>query len=683
MTLADSTFFDVFTFPLAYGNPQTALKRPNGAVLSAEAARQYFGTTQVVGRALSVKIGKQVHDVTVAAVTEPIPTNSSIQFTILLPATGRHSEALGSAFWGTLGPSTYVERAEGVSRTALDQRFSTLIGDVVPDGPLTGRFRLQSLTDVRHGPAVTGSQISTRDPRYLYMLAGIAVFILLIAAINFTTLTVARSTERAREVGVRKTIGARRGQLRAQFWSEAFLLCATATGLGLGLAALAHPLFRDLVSAPLPPIEWTNPVMLVLLAGLLVLVGLLSGSYPASYLSRFEPATVLRGSGGLGRPPRLVQGLVVLQFAVGIGLVVGTIVMVQQMDFLHSRSLGYDTGPVVRMRVPFEEGTDRWKQLRAAVANDTRIQHVAGSWNQLGAGNGVSFQMMPVAADGRSLGVQDEEDFDAMALQATPNIVETLDLEVIEGMSFAERGSRMGDEVVLVNRAFVEAAGWESPIGQRVSRLFGVQNAEVIGVVENFHVQSLHHQIQPLMITLDNPLSVLYARLAPGSIADGMDRLRAAWTETMPDLPFEYTFLDEAVEQQYRAEQRWTRTVRYGAGFALFIACLGLLGLAQLSARRRTQEIGLRKVLGASVSSIIGLLTRDFLKWVGIAFVLAAPVSYWALQRWLQNFAYRIDLGPGLYLLAGGLIAGVAFVTVGLQAWRAARIDPATTLRDE
>lgn len=683
VTFADSTFFDVFTFPLAHGNPETALARPEGAVLSTEAARRYFGTTEVVGRGLSIRLRERFYDVTVTGVAAPLPSNSSIRFDVLLPRASAYDNVLAGANWGTLSPSLYVERVPGVSNEALQSRLSSVVAERLPDRSTADALRLQPITEIRYTPSVRGGLVPTRNPNYLYVLIGIAAFVLLIACINFMTLSVARSAERAREVGVRKTVGARRRQLMAQFWSEAFLLCATAMVLGLGLAALFHPVFQRLVSAPLPSIEWTDPVLLGLLGGLLLVVGLVSGSYPAAYLSRFRPTAVLRGTEGVGGSPLLVRGLVVLQFALAIGLVSGTLVMVQQMDLLQSTSLGFEQEHVVRLPVPFREGADRWKRLHSALADEPRVQHVAGSWNQLGGGDGVSFNSMPVAAGGGSIGVGDEGDFEALTFGATPNVVETLGLEVVKGKSFAELEARLEDEVVLVNRAFAEAAGWDAPVGRRVSILFGVEDARVVGVVDDFHARSLHHEIQPLVITLDSPLTTLYVRLAPGPLGVAMDRLRAAWHETMPDLPFQYTFLDEAVEQQYRAERRWTRTIRYGAGFALFIACLGLLGLAQLAAQRRTQEIGLRKVLGASIPSVVGLLTRDFLQWVALAFVVAAPLSYWAAQRWLQDFAYRIDLGPGLFLAAGGLVGLVAFLTVGVQAWRAARLDPATTLRDE
>jgi putative ABC transport system permease protein len=686
VTVVDSTFFDVFTFPLARGHPETALAKPEGAVLSAEAARRYFGTTEIVGRSLSVRLGEQFYDVTVTGVAAPLPANSSIQFDVLLPMAraGSFNRLYANPNWGTLHPTLYVERAPGVSNEALQSTLASVVSKELSTRSTADALRLQPFTSVRYAPTVQGEQwVPTRNPNYLYVLGGIAGFILLIACINFTTLSVARSTDRAQEVGVRKTVGALREQLMAQFWSEAFLLCTAALGLGLALAALIHPLFQWLVSVPLPPIEWTDPVLVGLLGGLLLVVGLLSGSYPSAYLSRFRPHAVLRRTEGLGRPPRLVQGLVVVQFALAIGLVVGTLVMVQQIDLLRSKSLGYESEQVVRLSVPFREGAERWQRLRTALADETRVQHVAGSWNQLGEGDGVSFQKKAVALGGRSIGPGDDGDFEALTFRATPNIVETLGLEVVTGQSFAGVEAQMGENVVLVNRAFVEAAGWDQPVGRRVSVLFGASNARVVGVASNFHARSLHHEIQPLVMTLDAPLSTLYARLAPGSLTDGMDVLRRTWTETMPDLPFQYTFLNDAVEQQYSAEQRWARTIRYGAGFALFIACLGLLGLAQLAARRRTQEIGLRKVLGASSASIVGLLARDFLTRVAMAFVVAVPLSYWAAQRWLQDFAYRIDLRPWIFLGAGALVATVAFLTVGAQAWRVARIDPATTLRDK
>lgn len=679
---ADPAFFQMFSFPLVHGDPATALDAPNNVVLTTNNAERYFGTTDAVGRRLTIRLNGTVHTFTVRGVVEPAPRTSSIPLGIVVPFAKLEQidDTFGNPDWRTLSPLVYVQlrRADPVN-TWKEQLADFIDTHVSEDASAATSLDLLPLTDVHLTPNVYGQLEPTSRPLYAYILAGIAAFILLIACINFVTLAVGRSTERAREVGVRKTMGAGRWQVMAQFWGEALLLCAAALLLGLGVARLALPIFNDLVDKQLAADALLRPDMALVLIGLLGVVGLAAGGYPAAVLSRFQPVAVLRGQLPGGRPSRLVQGLVVVQFVLSIGLIAGTLVMWQQMDLLRTKDLGFQHEHVVQIDANLAQGQhrqllERYRQLATSAPS---VQHVTGAWGDIAVDDA-----LPNRFDTRS----GDQEVQAHAWRTHHDVVETLGLTLKTGRDFSpEHGADAAGETVLVNEALVQAFGWDDPIGKTLSVQHNVQDAAVVGVVEDFHFQSLRQEIGPLVLHMGPiaPANQLFARIAPGQTAEALDQLRTVWVETAPDLPFSFTFLDAAIEQQYRTDARWARIVTYAAGFALFIAGLGLFGLAALAVRQRTKEIGVRKVLGASAAHIVALLSTDFARLVGIAFVVAAPVAYWAARRWLQDFAYRIDLGPWVFLGAGALACAVALLTVGTQALRAARLDPATTLRDE
>ena len=683
---ADSALFDMFSFPLVHGNPSTALEAPNNVVLTTEKARTYFGATDVVGQQLTIRLDGASYSFTVTGVAAPAPSASSIPLGIVLPFAKLEQidDSYQNPRWGTLSANLFVQLPSTNHADELVAQFPAFVQKYLPAGQAKHwTFELLPLTEMHLTPGISAQLTPPSRPLYAYILSGIAVFILLIACINFVTLASGSAASRAQEIGVRKTVGAGRGQIMRQFWGEALLLCSVALLLGMGLARLGLPIFNQLIGKELTAAHLLHPDMAFVIAGLLVVVGLAAGSYPALMLSRFRPVAILRGRTAQSSSPRLVQGLVVVQFVLSIGLIIGTVAMHQQLEYVRSKDLGVDQTHVVRISVPFQEGVSLWDRLRSTLADEPRVRQVAGSWNQLGGGDGVEFNPLPVVTGGKSIGIGDEGDLEAHIFGATPGVVEALGLTVTEGQSFSDLNTRRTENVALVNQTFVEKMGWDAPIGRQVSVLFGVENARIIGVVEDLHVQSLHHPVQPLVVTTDAPITMLYVRLTPGAVGAALDRVRAAWNEVAPSLPFSYTFLDDSFDRQYRTDERWARLVTYAAGFAIFIACLGLFGLATLAAQRRTQEIGIRKVLGASVASVVTLLTRDFLKWVLLAFVVAAPLAYWAVQQWRQNFAYRADLSVWTFVAAGGVSGLAAMVAVGYQSIRTALTDPVKAIRSE
>jgi putative ABC transport system permease protein len=679
---AGAGFFEMFSFPLRRGRAKTALDDPNSVVLTTEKARTYFGSTNVVGRRLSLQLNGTFYEFTVAGVARPAPNTSSIPLGVVVPFTRltQIDRTFKDSSWRTLGPQVFVQLPSPDHADRLSARLPEFVRQHVPkESAANTSFGLLPLTEIHLTPDVYGQLVPPSRPLYAYILAGLAAFILLIAGINFVTLATGRSAGRSREIGVRKTLGAGRGQIMTQFWGEALLLCGGAVGLGLLLTWAALPVFSRLVNADLTASALLQPEMILVMIGLLGLVGLMAGAYPAVVLSRFEPVSVLRGQASGSGSPGLVQGLVVLQFVLSIGLITGTAAMWQQMDLLRSKNLGFEQEHLVTVdarQVRSQQGT-LLKRLRQAAGRSASIQHVTATWGEVATEDALPNRLPTTSG---------EKQIKAHPLRAHYDVVDAFALTLTEGRSFSpEYGRDARGESVLVNEALVDAFGWKDPLGKTVSMRFGVRDAEVVGVVEDFHFQTLHRPIEPLVIHMPvrTAPNRLYARIAPGQTDAALDQLRAVWNETVPALPFSALFLDATIERQYRADRRWTRIITWGAGFAIFIACLGLFGLATLAARRRVKEIGIRKALGATAASVVRRLSLDFLKPVAVAALLAMPLAYWGVQQWLQTFAYRIDLGIASFLGAAVLALGIALLAVITQTLRAARIDPATTLRDE
>ncbi len=698
---ADSSFFDVFSFPVKQGHPQPSFAGSGGIVLSESAAQTYLGSENPMDASLTVQIEEEPVEVPVTGVVADPPSRSSIQFDVLLPFdlykynfSGVMREAALER-WDFPVASTFALLRQSSQGATLEEKLKSFAADrfgtsgpggendlEVHTGEETVRLALQPLADIHLSPEIAPTTLTApHDPVYSYVLAGAALLVLLIGGINFTTLSLGRSADRAQEVGVRKALGARRGQVRAQFWGEAFLTSGAALLLGIGLAALFLPTFNQMTGADLH--FRLTPALGLGLLGLVGVVSLLAGSYPALVLSRFDAVSILRGTAQIGGRSALVRGLVVLQFALSMGLVVGTFVMSDQLDYMQE-NLGFQTERIVRISNlgSSQDGEEIYDLFRKEAQRQPGVQRVAASNFSFFGRDGMETRITSAST----------EDITAAAHTVDSTFTETLSIDIVEGRGFPAR-TVANDQAVLVNEAFVQAMGWAAPVGKEIrlsdDSLVGkfLENATVIGVIENVHTRSMRHRIEPVLFLSDSVFSGgvqnIYVRIAPERVGETIDALRRTWADVAPERSFEFRFLDRVVDDAYRAEQRQQSVIRAAAGFALLIACFGLFGLAALAVARRTREIGIRKALGATVESVVFLFAKDFLKLTGVAFLLAVPVAYWGIRRWLQTFAYRIDLGLGFFLGAGALVVAVALLTVGVQALRAARTDPAVVLRDE
>jgi putative ABC transport system permease protein len=682
---ADSSFFDVFGgFTLRHGDPATALTGSDAVVLTPAAAQRYFGDKNPMGRTL--RVGEEIRRVT--GVLNPIPSTSHLQFQLIV---AQDLPERITTRWTSNNFYTYVRLAEGTDPTAFDQRLDQYVqAEIIPQlGEVLGmslekrltegaeyQYNLQRLTDIYLHADSSYEAGPTGSLAVVYVFMAVGFFILLIACINFMNLATARASERATEVGIRKAVGAGRPQLAGQFLGEAVLTTTAAFGLALGLAFLARPIFTQLSGVPLSLGDLLNgPVLLALGAGILA-VGALAGSYPAFVLARFDPSEVLtvnqrHGSGGGSSWVR--RGLVVGQFVVSIALIAGTLVVWQQYDYIQTKQLGLDEERIVVL-TPGESLVDRQdaflKRARRlpGVAAATGADPLFGFITKTSYGpTGAS----PAAATGMS------------AMDVGPHFVETMGIDVERGRSF-DPGRAADSSAVLLNEAAAKAFGWSSreAVGQTINEP-NSSSLKVIGVVDNFHYQSLRRHVQPLVLRLAETGRRMFVRLDAGNPGPALDQLREAWSAVGATGPFQYTFLDQDFAQLHRSTRQAGQLLGLFSGLAIFVACLGLFGLATYTVQRRTKEIGIRKALGATASQVVALVSKQFVALVGAAFVVAAPLAYVGMTRWLSSFAYQTSVGAGVLFGAGGAVLLVALLTVSVHALRAARTDPARALRSE
>jgi len=689
LLFADSTFFDVFSFDVVRGQPETALQRPDGIVMTESAAQQYFGTKDVVGETLTVEAEETVQ-FTVTAVLADLPSTSHFQFDLLgsFLLVEQFSGRMDN--WNTNWLYTYLllqenARAEQVE-AALPAFFERHTGEAWTN------WHVQPLLDIRLYSDHLSYDIAPQgNILYVYIFVSAALLILLIAGVNFVNLTTARSVRRAQEIGVRKALGAHPAQLVGQFLGESLLLALCAVAVAVGLAWTAHPIFVD-VTGITPQIGLSEGLIVggVLLLGGLG-IGLMAGLYPAFVLTQFQARETLRGRIDVARGGVLRKGLVVVQFVISIGLIAGTLVIHEQLAFVQDASLGFEDEQVVVLPFGDEAQLDvRGDAIVQALEQDPRVERVslAGSV----PGRPVSdfyYRLEGMTEDRDRLPGWDTFFVDM-------HFVETLDMTMVQGRSFDP--NRTSDSTAFVlNQSAVEWAvinvgpEWQNPIGKQLD--FYLPGAEewavdktgrVIGVVQDFHYLSMRTAIRPVVLQVyPNTFDQVLVQIGTDDIAGALAHLEEQWNALGVGRPFTYTFLDERFAQLYRSEQQVATLFLYFAGLAVVIACLGLFGLAAYMVEQRTKEVGVRKVLGASTGSIVTLLSADFLKLVGVAFVIAAPVAYWGMQQWLADFAYRVALGPWIFVGAGGLAFVVALVTVSVQAFRAAQTDPVCTLKTE
>lgn len=687
ITLAGPDFFKMFSFPLIRGDPQTVLQDRNSVVLREEVAKKYFGDEDPIGKILSIKMGARFYDFAVSGIAKNIPGNSSITFDFLV-SFDRVKDYTPERYlnqWMGFTTLTFVELQENVSVANFEQKFPGFVKKYMSqdiEKYLKGDYSafqldLQPLEDIYLNTQMRTSYQSGSNPMYSYILLGVALLILIIAAINYMNLAIARSTIRLREIGVRKVLGASRRKLIKQFLGESLFFSFISLCLGIVLAELFLPAFNNFARKSLSMKYLSDWTTFSSLAGLMLVVGIISGSYPALFLSGLRPAEVLRTHLRIGGKSKFSKGLVVVQFALSIFLIISTLFMTNQLHYLRNQNLGFQGEQIVVIPTQGSiQGTLLAERFRNELASFDNIVSVAGSSASIG--NDGTYILSPV----RFLVKQVMAHYFFIG----HNFCKTIGLEIVEGRDFEREFMADPKESVIVNQTLVMEMGWDTAIGKKIKTFMGRKDPlTVVGVVKDFHYESLHNQIKPAIFYIEprQPFEYIYIKIRPDDIPATIGRLGDIWKKNAPNFPFMYSFLDEQFHKLYQVEELWQRIIRNTSIFAILISCLGLFGLSALAIARRTKEIGIRKVLGASVSGLTRMVSMDFLKLVIFANVIAWPMAYFAMNRWLRGFAFRIDITLDVFLLAALIAAAIALLTVGLQAAKAAIANPVESLRYE
>lgn len=692
---ADSNFFDVFTIAILEGTPETALQKNSDIVLTEETARRYFGEEKAIGRTL--RIFNQ--DYSVSAICERLPHNSHMKFDFLFKWTDQFV-ANGQQNFTTFNSHIYVLLKPGADPVALEAKFPGMVDTYAAaqietrlqksweDYKKEGngyRYFLQPLKGIHLDPLNIEAKIKPGgNLNYVYFLICIAILILVIACINFMNLATARSGERSKEVGVRKTMGSLKVQLVKQFLVESLLVTLLATFLAVTIVYFILPYFNQLTGKSL---DFTFSARLIAgMVGVMLVVGLLAGSYPAFILSSFNPVQVMKGKfTSNGKGAALRNGLVVFQFMISIVLIAATLVVRNQMRFMQEKSLGYDQEQILVVERIFALPNQNVQTFVDELKRLPEIHSAASSFALLGGGPNANFFGEQWTAEGSS------EILTTKSMAIDDGFSELINFRFVSGKGFSHATN---DSLsVILNETAVKTFELSDPVGKKLSQVVNTPEGDVTvqftitGIVEDFNFQSLHDPITPLTIrsneSFNRPPAYAYARIAGKNMESAIAGIESLWKDFAPGQPFKFLFLDENLSAQYDKEKRAEQIFSIFSAIAILIACVGLFGLAAYTGDQRTKEIGIRKVLGASMGSVVVLLSKDFTRLIFIAFILAVPLSWYLMDNWLQGFAYRVPLGADVFLLSGLSALVISWITVSYQSVKAALMNPVKSLRSE
>jgi len=664
------SFFEMFTFPFVKGDSKNCLSEPRSIVLTEKMAAKLFKDENPLGKTLGFEWWGTWHDLKVTGVIEDAPPNTHIRFDYLLPFEFVTWSGMTIESWDVGAYQTYVLLPKNSNFKEVSEKIAGTIKKHFPESSNT--LHLEPLTRIHLYNFTGGGPIT-----YIYIFSIIGMLILCIACINFMNLSTARSIERAREVGMRKVVGSTRAQLIRQFLGESVLLSLLSFILALLLVQALLPSVNNIVGKPLTLLYSSSSLFIFL--GIAILTGILSGCYPAVFLSSFQPVAVLKGYVRSGSQNiRLRKLLTIGQFVISIALITGTIIIYQQLVYMRNTDMGINKNHVINMEL---RGSlrNQYRTIKKELLRNPDILAVSatnGSFSKFFGTDKIGWEGKP--ENERIFMSIHSVDFDYQKI---------FDIKMAQGRYFSRDYPTDISDGIIVNETAAKIMGMESPIGQRISCWIPFdpqRSGTIIGVAKDFHFRSLHEKINPLvLVTAPGWFTDVYIRIKPENVPETLGFLEKTLAELAPDFPFEYSFLDEDIDNLYKTEQRIGNLVRYGTFLAIFIACLGLFGLASFTAEKRTKEIGIRKVLGASVSGIVLLLTKEFTKWVILANLIAWPIAYYVMSRWLQNFAYHVNIRIWTFLLSAALALVTALITISFRAVKTAASNPVESLRYE
>ncbi|MBI9053538.1 MAG: ABC transporter permease [Bacteroidales bacterium] len=674
---ADTAVFDVFTYEFLKGNPQNALIEPYTIVLTEDIAAKYFGKEDPMGK--SLVNGEDIYKVT--GVIKNIPFNSHYRYDAIASRKSLPEE-MGS--WGNFGVFTYVMLPEGMNYKDFEAKIQEMYGkymaEIFERMDIKINYILEPILDIHLKSTSSGEPEPTGSNAYVIIFGIVALFLILIAAMNYMNLATARSTKRAREVGLRKVVGSHRGNLIFQFITESIVLTFISLILSVVLLVLLLPQFNHLAGKSFELGVLYTPTIVFSIIGIIVFVGIIGGSYPAFYLSKFNPISVLKGdvtkgaSGGIFR-----KVLVVIQFTISVAMIVSTLVVFKQLNYLKTKDLGYDMDNIISLEFSNREMIEKYPVLKQALLNNSDILSVSSTNTTIGDGSGKVIFNVETDEGMQQRGIN--------FAMVDHDFVETLGITMLEGRDFQEDMPSDTMRGVVINETMAKRLNWDKPMGKKVQmqRRDGTDiiMATVVGVMQDYHQTGMYNEIETLMLLYRVNNRVVYAKLSEENVQGTIRYIEDQWNEIFPDHPFEYSFVSDRFSEQFGADEKRGFIFTLFTVLAILIACLGLFGLASYTVEQRKKEIGIRKVVGASEGTVVKLISKEFIILVSIAIVIAFPLTYYFMSDWLQNFVFRTNLGLFVFILAGLITIAITFITISYQAWKAANSNPADSLRIE
>ncbi len=679
----DQDFLEIFTFPLVSGDIHTALKEPFSVLLTQEMAEKYFGNEEPVGKTLRIKewYAEKKYDYKIKGVLKNIPENSHFTFDFLVSYNTLYTLKRGGRdsveTWGYYEPKTYIMLESHVDPINLEGKFPAFLRKYKGEESASERLHLQPLKDIHLGGNLRYELETNSDMKYIYLFSAIAFFIMLIACLNYINLSVARSAKRAIEVGMRKVVGANKVQLARQFLGESMVFSTLALMIAFLLVELVLSAFGYLIERNLTLSLFQDLDMLLVFLGMAVFIGLLSGSYPAFFISSFNPIQIIKGTLRIGSKSSSVfrHSLVVVQFVVSIILIVCTFVIHNQLSYIRNRNLGFDKEQIVTVYTMDINLKRNIEPLKKELLKNPEILGVSASLD------------LPItirrtsAVEWDEQGERQKSGFNFTFVDY--DFFDVYDIEVVKGRNFSADFSMDNEQAIVINETAARNMGWANPVGKRAYSLG--REWIIIGMVKDFHFHSLHRKIDPLIFLFHKGRGVDYfsIKVSPSNILGTIGFIEEKWRRFSPEFPFQYAFLDERIDKIYKAEQKLGQSFNIFTFIALSIACLGLIGLAAFISEQKRKEISIRKIFGANFHSIIVLLAREYVKCIAVASVIAWPIGYFVMDRWLQNFAYRTSVGIEIFILSGLVAFVFTLITVSYQALKAALANPVESLRYE
>ncbi len=700
MTVAGKDFFHVFDFKIVNGTQDKVFEGQSNVVLSESMAVKYFGDSDPINKTISIQVGENFEEFTVKAVAKNAPINSSIQFGIIISELNL-PKVVGERIlttWFNIQPETYILLNEGVNPKSIESKFPSIFKAALGEDDFKqSKYTagLQPLTDIHLNVDYPVGIAPVSNPKYSYILAAIAILILVVACINFVTLSIGRSMKRAKEVGIRKVVGALRAQLITQFVGEAILVTLMAMILGVCLAAIDLSLFNELAGKQL--VFSFDSFLVMVVGSLLLIIGLISGSYPAFILSSFQPISILKGAVQGSARQNLRKVLVGVQLMLSIFLVSSTMLMREQLNFIQNKDMGFNKDQLVvvkliagqsgRLTDRVNRGFEKAEQFKIELAKYPEILSSCGSSHDFGNGNWTNVGYTDDKNTYRTfnLNVVDDE------------YIPMLKMQMIAGRNFSDESLTDKRRSVIVNEAFAKEYGWTDPIGKRIPGKNFLEH-EVIGVVKDFNYSSLYAKVQPLVmvedpsiifkgienVNIDNsPIPKLLVRLKAGATSAGLDRLKEVWSKIAGEEEMSFAFADQSMAKQYKSDQNLGKIVSIAAVLAIVIASLGLYALASLAMQNRTKEISIRKVMGANQNSLLVLLSKEYIILIAVCLIISVPITWYLMSNWLSTFEYHVSIGAGIFLMAGGISMLIAIATISYQTLKTVWTNPVKSLKYE